>query len=50
MTIREIALSDSSRVDYLKIGLSSLAIECNRTNELNDKQELEALANSIKEV
>jgi hypothetical protein len=50
MAIREIAVSDSSVVNYLKIELSSLAIECNRTNELNDKQELEALANAIKEV
>ncbi len=50
MAIREIAVSDSSGVNYLKNELSSLAIECNRTNELNDKQELEALANAIKEV
>ena len=50
MAIREIAVSDSSVVNYLKIELRSLAIKCNRTNELNDKQELEALANAIKEV
>jgi hypothetical protein len=50
MAIREIAVSDSSGVNYLKNELSSLAIEGNRTNELNDKQELEALAIAIKEV
>jgi hypothetical protein len=50
MAIKEIAVSDSSVVNYLKNELSSLAIGCNRTNELNDKQELEALANAIKEV
>jgi hypothetical protein len=50
MAIQEMAVSDSSVVNYLKIELSSLAIEGNRTNELNDKQELEALANAIKEV
>ncbi len=35
---------------YLQTELSSLAIECKRTNELNDKQELEALATAIKDV
>jgi hypothetical protein len=50
MVIREIGVSDSSGVNYLKNELSSLAIRCNRINELNDKQELEALAIAIKEV
>ena len=36
--------------NYLQSELSSLAIECKRTNELNDKGELEALATAIKEV
>ena len=44
------AVSDSSVVNHLRIELSSLAIDCKRTNELNDKQGLEALANAIKEV
>lgn len=35
---------------YLKSELNSLAIECKRMNELNDEEELEALANAIKEV
>ena len=30
--------------------LRSLDIDCKRTNEFNDKDELEALANAIKEV
>jgi hypothetical protein len=30
--------------------LRSLGIDCKRTNEFNDKDELEALANAIKEV
>jgi hypothetical protein len=50
MAIREMAVSDSSRLNYLKFELSSLAIDCKRTNVLNEKQELEALANAIKEV
>jgi hypothetical protein len=38
--------------NYLQSELSSLAIaiECKRTNELNDNGELEALATAIKEV
>jgi hypothetical protein len=35
---------------YLQNELSSLGIECKRTNEFNDKEELEALATAIKEV
>jgi hypothetical protein len=35
---------------YLQSELSSLGIECKRMNEFNDKEELEALANTIKEV
>jgi hypothetical protein len=35
---------------YWQNELSSLGIECKRTNELNDKEELEALATAIKEV
>ena len=50
MAIREIAVSYSSGVNNLKSELSSLAIECKRTNELNDKKELQALVNAIKEV
>jgi hypothetical protein len=50
MAIREIAVSDSREIDYLYGELSSLAVECKRRNELNDKDELEALANAIKEV
>jgi hypothetical protein len=30
--------------NYLQGELSSLAIECNRMNQFNDKEELEALA------
>ena len=36
--------------NYLQSELSSLAIEGKRMNELNDKEELEALATAIKEV
>jgi hypothetical protein len=36
--------------NYWQDELSSLAIECKRTNELNDKEELEALNATIKEV
>jgi hypothetical protein len=36
--------------NYLQDELSSLGIECKRINELNDKEELEALATAIKEV
>ena len=50
MAIREIVLSDSREIDYLYGELSSLAIECKRRDELNDKDELEALATAIKEV
>jgi hypothetical protein len=35
---------------YLQSELNSLAIECKRMNELNDEEDLEALANAIKEV
>ena len=35
---------------YLQAELSSLGIECKRKNEFNDKKELEALANAMKEV
>jgi hypothetical protein len=35
---------------YLQTELSSLGIECKRKNEFNDKKELEALVNAIKEV
>ena len=35
---------------YLQAELSSLGVECKRKNEFNDKKELEALANAIKEV
>jgi len=42
--------SEEESADYFQDELSSLAIECKRRNELNDKGELEALANAIKEV
>jgi hypothetical protein len=34
----------------LQVELDSLGIDCKRKNELNDKEELEALATAIKEV
>ena len=36
--------------NYLQAELGSLGIECKRTNELNDKEELQALTAAIKEV
>ena len=36
--------------NYWQSELSSLGIECKRKNELNDKEELKALATAIKEV
>ena len=36
--------------NYWQSELSSLGIECKRKNELNDKEELRALATAIKEV
>lgn len=36
--------------NYLRAELSSLSIECKRKNELNDIEELEGLATTIKEV
>ena len=36
--------------NYLQSELNSLGIDCKRRNEFNDKEELEALANAIKEV
>jgi hypothetical protein len=36
--------------NYWQSELSSLGIECKRRNELNDKEELRALATAIKEV
>ena len=36
--------------NYWEEKLSTLAIECKRKNELNDEDELEALATAIKEV
>jgi hypothetical protein len=36
--------------NYWKSELRSLGIECKRKNELNDKEELQALATAIKEV
>jgi hypothetical protein len=36
--------------NYWQSELSSLSIECKRKNELNDKEELRALATAIKEV
>jgi hypothetical protein len=39
---------ESENVNYLRTELGSLAIDCKRTNELNDNEELEALANAIK--
>jgi hypothetical protein len=35
---------------YLQTELNSLGIECKRTNEFNDKDELEGLVIAIKEV
>ena len=35
---------------YLQNELSSLGIECKRTNEFNDKEELEALATAIRKL
>jgi hypothetical protein len=40
----------SSEVIHFKIELSSLAIDCKRRNEFNDRDELESLATAIKEV
>ena len=34
--------------NYLQSELSSLVIECKRTNELTDKEELEALATAAR--
>jgi hypothetical protein len=50
MAIREIAVSDNREIDCLYGELSSLAVECKRRDELNDKDELEALVTAIKEV
>jgi hypothetical protein len=50
MAIREMAVPDSSGLNYLKNELSSLAIDCKRTNELNDNEELRVLTDAIKEV
>ena len=36
--------------DYFQEELSSLAIECKRPNEFNDKEELQALTDATKEV
>jgi hypothetical protein len=36
--------------NYWEDELSTLAIECKRKNELNDEDELEALATAVKEV
>jgi hypothetical protein len=36
--------------NYWLSELSSLGIECKRKNELNDKEELKALATAVKEV
>ncbi len=36
--------------NYWQSELSSLGIDCKRKNELNDKEELRALATAIKEV
>ena len=41
---------EEEEADYLRTELSSLAIECKRTNELNDNEELYALTIAIKEV
>jgi hypothetical protein len=38
------------RENRLQSELSSLGVDCKRKNELNDKEELEALATAIKEV
>jgi hypothetical protein len=50
MVNREVTSVDSREIDYLYGELSSLAVECKRRNELNDKDELEALVTTIKEV
>lgn len=41
---------NEANANYLQAELKSLGIQPKRTNELNDKGELEALANTIKEV
>ena len=41
---------ESKEANYLQLELSSLGIQPKRTNELNDIEELEALATAIKEV
>lgn len=40
----------TDKEDYWQTELKSLGIEPKRKNELNDKEELEALTNNIKEV
>jgi hypothetical protein len=42
--------SEEEAADYFQDELSSLAIECKRPNEFNDKEELQALTTAIKEV
>jgi hypothetical protein len=53
MTTREIIAAGSrnggGEVNYLQTELSSLGIECKKRDEFNDKEELEALATSLKE-
>jgi hypothetical protein len=41
---------ETKEKSILQSELSSLGIECKRKNELNDKEELRALATAIKEV
>jgi hypothetical protein len=53
MTTREVLAAGSSNgggdVNYLQTELSSLGTESKKRNESNDKEELETLANAIKE-
>ncbi len=42
--------SEDAKANYLHSELSSLGIQPKRTNELNEKEELEALATAMKEV
>ena len=48
MSLIRVVLSEDK--NNLQAELDSLGIECKRTNEFNDKEELQALATAMKEV
>lgn len=50
MAAREVVAPDTIGINHCESELSSLGIECKKRNEFNDKEELEALATTIKEV